>query len=97
MNERREPFVAQDPAFESRVRASFARQRFMATQPAIWAQVGSAGAPLIDSVLQDSSRPRRDLRQQALTDFCWGDASCGASQQPKAEPCLQPIDRVTQR
>lgn len=44
-------------------------QRFMGTQPDIWAPVGSAGTPLIVSVLQDSSRLRRDLRQQALTDL----------------------------
>ena len=44
-------------------------QRFMGTEPDIWAPVGSAGTPLIVSVLQDSSRLRRDLRQQALTDL----------------------------
>lgn len=65
---------ALDPAADGRPAIAWAQnpghwQRFMATNPDIWAPVGSSGTPLIVSVLQDSPRLRRELRQQALTDL----------------------------
>src|ERR687890_39497 len=57
MMERREAFTPQDPAYESRVRASFERQTFMAT---LGAQLARVEPGEVDIALS----PRDDLVQQ---------------------------------
>jgi len=45
----------------------------------------------------DLLKPRADGAKQAVARLGWGDAACGAGQQPKAEPFLEAANGVAER
>ena len=75
MIERREPFVPEDPAYESRVRASFDRQTFMATIGARLARVAPGEADIELAVRNDLVQQHGFLHAGVLASAA--DSACG--------------------
>ena len=75
MIERRDAFTAQDPAFESRVRASFARQTFMATIGARLARVAPGEVDIELDVRDDLVQQHGFLHAGVLASAA--DSACG--------------------
>jgi uncharacterized protein (TIGR00369 family) len=75
MIERRDPLIAQDPAFESRVRDSFARQRFMATIGARLSHVAPGEVDIELAVRDDLMQQHGFLHAGVLASAA--DSACG--------------------
>ena len=75
MIERRDGFTAQDPAFESRVRASFERQKFMATIGARLARVAPGEVDIELDVRDDLVQQHGFLHAGVLASAA--DSACG--------------------
>ena len=75
MIERRDGFTAQDPAFESRVRASFERQKFMATIGARLAHVAPGEVDIELDVRDDLVQQHGFLHAGVLASAA--DSACG--------------------
>jgi uncharacterized protein (TIGR00369 family) len=75
MIERRDPFVPQDPAFESRVRASFDRQTFMSTIGARLARVAPGEVDIELAVRGDLVQQHGFLHAGVLASAA--DSACG--------------------
>jgi uncharacterized protein (TIGR00369 family) len=75
MIDRRDAFVAQDPAFESRVRASFGRQTFMATIGARLARVEPGEVDIELAVRDDLVQQHGFLHAGVLASAA--DSACG--------------------
>src|ERR1041384_392580 len=75
MIDRRDAFVAQDPAFESRVRASFSRQTFMATIGARLARVEPGEVDIELAVRDDLVQQHGFLHAGVLASAA--DSACG--------------------
>jgi acyl-coenzyme A thioesterase PaaI-like protein len=75
MPERRDGFTPQDPAFESRVRASFERQKFMATIGARLARVAPGEVDIELAVRDDLVQQHGFVHAGVLASAA--DSACG--------------------